>query len=284
MATRKTILVEGSDIALLPLPGAEDYISLTDIMRRFDDEFAIYGWLRNRNTVEFLGVWEQLHNPVFKPNEFVTFKNQAGANNFNLTPKKWIDATGAIGLVVKAGRHGGGTFAHRDIAVNFCYWLSPTFQLYLIKEFQRLKEAEAEQSKGLLDWNLKRTLAKVNYRIHTDTVRLHLVPPRIGQRGQEGMVYANEADLLNLALFGITARQWKEQNPGVRGNLRDFASAEQLLVLANLESHNAQFIREGLSHDERLHKLNEIAIYQMELLANPAVLNQLKSLPDGSGQ
>jgi hypothetical protein len=280
--TKKTIIVQGGEITLLPQSGKdEDYISLSDIMRNFDDEFAIYGWMRNRNTIEFLGVWEQLHNPGFNSNEFVRIKNEAGANSFNMTPKKWVEATGAIGITSKAGRYGSGVFAHKDIAINFCYWLSPTFQLYLIKEFQRLKEQETSEQKGALDWNLKRTLAKVNYKIHSDAVKTHLIPLRLAGTKKEGIVYASQADILNLALFGVTAKQWREANPDLKGNIRDYASAEQLLVLVNLENLNAHFIKEGMAPDERLDKLNEIAIYQMQLLSNPAMLQALKQLPDG---
>ena len=277
------IIVQGGEIALLPQSGNdEDYISLSDIMRNFDDEFAIYGWMRNRNTIEFLGVWEQLHNPSFNSNEFVRIKNEAGANSFNMTPKKWVEATSAIGITSKTGRYGGGIFAHKDIAINFCYWLSPTFQLYLIKEFQRLKEQEAQDQKEALDWNLKRTLAKVNYRIHTDAVKMHLIPPRLVGTKQEGIVYASQADILNLALFGVTAKQWREANPDLKGNIRDYATAEQLLVLVNLENLNAHFIKEGLAPHERLDKLNEIAIYQMALLSDPKVLQGFKQLPNNT--
>lgn len=276
---KKTIVVQGSEITLLPQQGkVEDYICLTDIMKNFDDEFAIYGWMRNKNTVEFLGVWEQLHNQDFKGNEFVRFKNDAGSNNFNLTPKKWIDGTNAIGIVVKSGKYGGGTFGHRDIAINFCYWLSPTFQLYLIKEFQRLKEQEAEQSRGVLDWSVRRTLAKINYHIHSDAVQMHLIPPKIAALKLGGMVYASEADMLNVALFGFTAKQWQLANPTLKGNIRDYATAEQLLVLANLENLNAHLIKERLAQDERLQKLNEVAIYQMALLADPRIGGGLKRL------
>jgi KilA-N domain len=276
---KKTLIVEGSEISILQRSQKDDYISLTDIMKRFDDEFAIYSWMRNKNTVEFLGVWELLHNEDFKGNEFVTFKNEAGSNNFNLTPKKWIEATGAIGLITKSGKYGGGTYAHRDIAIHFCSWLSPTFQLYLVKEFQRLKEQEALEQKEISDWNLKRTLAKVNYRVHTDAVKMHLIPPRIAGTNQEGIAYASEADILNLALFGVTAKQWREANPELKGNIRDHASAEQLLVLVNLENLNAHFIKDGLAKDERLVKLNEIAIYQLQLLSVPKGLQEVKQLP-----
>ncbi len=252
--SKKVIVVQGNEITLFPRKENDDYISLSDIMRSFNDEFAIYGWMRNKNTVEFLGVWEQLHNPSFNSNEFVRIKNEAGANSFNLTPKKWVEATGALGITSKTGRYGSGIFAHRDIAVNFCYWLSPTFQLYLIKEFQRLKEIESEQQKEALDWNLKRTLAKVNYRVHTDAVKMHLIPPKLTQTKQEGIVYASEADILNLALFGMTAKEWKLQNPEVKGNIRDYATVEQLLVLVNLENLNAHFIQEKIPQVERLRK------------------------------
>lgn len=268
MAKKKTINVQGSDITLLPKRGQEDYISLTDIMKKFDDEFSIYSWMRNSNTVEFLGVWEQLHNPDFKPNEFVTFKNEAGSNSFNLTPKKWINATNAIGMTVKSGRYGGGTFAHRDIAINFCYWLSPTFQLYLIKEFQRLKEIEAQQRHEALEWNVRRILTKINYSVHTDAIKEKLIPPRLAQGKTSGLVYAGEADILNMALFGMTAGQWRAQNPDAKGNIRDQATTEQLLVLANLEAINAELIRQGLGQDERIIRLNEAAIIQMKSILN----------------
>ena len=203
MAKKKTINVQGNEITLLPQKEQEAYISLTDIMKRFDDEFAIYSWMRNKNTVEFLGVWEQLHNPDFKGNEFVRFKNEAGSNSFNLTPQKWIKATEAKGIIAKSGRY-GGTYAHRDIAINFCYWLSPTFQIYLIKEFQRLKEEEAKQNN--LEWNYQRFLTKVNYRLHTDTIRDKIIPKLQTKKDKQWLVYADEADLLNMAVFGQTAR------------------------------------------------------------------------------
>lgn len=276
MAKKKTINVQGAEITLLPKQDTEDYISLTDIMKKFDDEFSIYSWMRNRNTVEFLGVWEQLHNQDFKGDEFVTFKNEAGSNNFNLTPQKWIKATNAIGMSVKAGRYGGGTFAHRDIAINFCYWLSPTFQLYLIKEFQRLKEIEAQQAQEALEWNVKRVLTKMNYTVHTDAIKEQLIPPRITKTS--GIIYAGEADVLNVAVFGTTAKMWRMQNQELKGNIRDYASTEQLLVLANLEAVNAELIRMKLSQDERVEILNRAAISHMQsLLSSPSI----KQLPDG---
>ena len=268
MAKAKKIVVEGKEISLLSISkNQEEFISLTDIMKSFEDEYSIYSWMRNKNTVEFLGTWEQLYNPNFKGNEFVTFKNQAGSNSFNLTPKKWIKATDAIGMRVKSGRYGGGTFAHKDIAINFCYWLSPSFQLYLIKEFQRLKEIEAKEKQEALEWNVKRFLSKVNYKIQTDAIKNNLIPSHI-KSSVKGAYYASEADLLNVALFGMTAKEWKNINNGKKGNLRENASPEQLLVLANLETHNAEFIKEGLSQEERLERLNEIAIHQMQLLVN----------------
>jgi len=268
----KSINVQGGEISLLSKKGQDDYISLTDIMKNFEDEFSIYSWMRNSNTVEFLGVWEQLHNPDFKPNEFVTFKNQAGSNSFNLTPKKWINATNAIGLTVKSGRYGGGTFAHKDIAVNFCYWLSPTFQLYLIKEFQRLKEIEEKEKYEALEWNIKRVLTKINYYVHTDAIKDELIPPRIERSKTVGLVYAGEADILNMALFGITAEQWRTQNQNLKGNIRDYATTEQLLVLANLEAINAELIRQGQNKENRIIRLNEAAISQMtSILASPSI-------------
>jgi hypothetical protein len=208
-----------------------DYISLTDMVKGFGDDTMIYSWMRNRNTLEFLGIWEEMNNPNFKGNEFVTFKMQAGLNNFNLTPKKWIDATNAIGIQSKAGRYGGGTFAHKDLAFEFGSWLSPEFKLYLIKEFQRLKDDENDRLK--LTWNLQRTLAKVNYRIHTDAIKEKLLPQTLPKE-KINFVYADEADLLNVALFGITAKQWRDANPKAEGNIRDEATIEQLVVLSSV--------------------------------------------------
>lgn len=273
MSRKRTIVVNGKEITLLPRPNQEDYISLTDIMKSFDDEFAIYSWLRNRNTVEFIGVWEELHNPDFKGNEFVRFKSEVGLNTFNLTPKKWIEATNAIGMIVKSGRYGGGTFAHQDIAINFCYWLSPTFQLYLIKEFQRLKEEEAERQS--IEWNVRRIMSKANYRIHTEAVREHLIPPRLQYTKMEGLYFANEADVLNMALFGMTAKEWRLQNPEAKGNIRDNATAEQLLVLSNLQSLNAKLMKWDCDQEQRLQILNEAAIEEMQILVSSTSLKQL---------
>jgi len=242
----------------------EDFISLTDIARYKNEEGSddvIRNWLRNRNTLEFLGIWERLNNPDFKPVEFDGFKNQAGLNSFTLTPKQWIDKTGAIGIISKAGRY-GGTYAHKDVAFEFASWISVEFKLYLIKEFQRLKEEE----KKTLGWDIKRNLARINYRIHTDAIKTHLIPARLSE-GAASLVYASEADVLNLALFGFTASQWRADNPEKQGNVRDYAEASQLVCLSNLENLNALFISQGLAQSERLKRLNEIAIQQMTILS-----------------
>jgi KilA-N domain len=272
---KKTIIVEGQNITLFT-QNEEDYISLTDIAKLSDEEsrFVVRNWLSTQNTIAYLGAWEGLHNPNFNRAGFRTVKDDFFEKPFSLTPTKWIETTQAIGMRTSSGKHGGGTYAHKDIALNFCYWLSPTFQIYLIKEFQRLKEIEAEQLN--LDWSVKRTLAKINYRLHTDAIKVYLIPPRLANTRQEGIVYANEADILNVALFGMTAKQWQEANPTVKGNIRDHATAEQLLVLANLETLNAHFIKEGINQTERLMKLNDTAIYQMELFAETSALKQLK--------
>lgn len=229
--------------------------------------------MRNRNTLEFIGIWEELYNPNFKGNEFVTFKSQAGLNSFNLTPKKWIEATNAIGIISKAGRYGGGTFAHKDIAFEFGTWLSSGFKLYLIKEFQRLKEEE--NTRLNVGWNLQRTLAKVNYRIHTDAIKENIIPLLLN-KSETAFIYANEADVLNMALFSKTAQQWRNENPKATGNLRDEASIEQLVVLSNLESVNAVFIHQGVLQAERLIQLNAIAITQMKSLVKNAAMSKLK--------
>ena len=259
---RSTIEVQGTAITILSQLD-EDYISLTDMAKKFGDDSLIYSWMRNRNTLEYIGIWERIHNPDFKGGEFETFKKQAGLNSFHLTPRKWIEATAAIGFQSRAGRHGGGTYAHKDLAFEFGSWLSPEFKLYLIKEFQRLKNEENDRLK--LGWNLQRTLAKINYRIHTDAIRETLIPPAI-TRQRTSLVYANEADLLNVALFGQTAKEWREAHPDTEGNIRDHAPLEQLVVLTNLESLNSVLIRQGLPQPERLRKLNEIAISQMRTL------------------
>jgi hypothetical protein len=252
--------------------GEEDYICITDIAKvkhtdRTDD--LIRNWLRNRNTIEFLGIWEQLNNPRFKPVEFDGFRKQAGLNSFTLTPKQWIDGTGAIGIISKAGRY-GGTYAHRDIAFEFASWISVEFKLYLIKEFQRLKEQERAQ----LGWDIKRNLAKINYRIHTDAIKSQLIPPELSPT-QISRVYASEADVLNMALFGMTAKQWRDGHPEAKGNIRDDANAAQLVCLSNLENLNAHFIHEGHPQAQRLKRLNEIAIQQMKLLVEDVGVKRL---------
>ena len=239
-----------------------DYISLTDMLKAKDGDFFISDWLRNRNTVEFLGIWEGVHNPDFNYGEFATIKSQAGLNSYRISVKDWVAKTRAVGLRAAPGRY-GGTYAHKDIAFEFGMWISAEFKIYLIKEFQRLKDEENDRLK--LGWNLQRTLAKINYRIHTDAVRETLIPPAV-TRQQASLVYANEADLLNVALFGQTAKEWRDAHPDAEGNVRDHAPLEQLVVLTNLESLNAVLIRQGIPQPERLRKLNEIAISQMRTL------------------
>ena len=281
---KKTIQVEGSDITIiLPNAKTDDYFSITDIAKRFNVDAPadlISNWIRNKDTLEFLGVWEKLYNPDFNLVQFEEVKKEAGFNRFTISPTKWVALTGAIGLNTKSGRYGGGTFAHKDIAMAFCYWVSPPFQLYLIREFQKLKEQEAKEQKESLAWDIKRTLAKVNYKIHADAIRMHLIPDKIQSTQTESLYYASEADLLNLALFGKTAKEWREANPDLKGNMRDAATTEQLLVLANLENLNAEFIKMGFAKEERVTKLNDIAIYQMQLLVNMPALNILKKSED----
>uniref|UniRef100_E6QTC5 KilA-N domain-containing protein n=1 Tax=mine drainage metagenome TaxID=410659 RepID=E6QTC5_9ZZZZ len=257
----------------------QDYISLTDMVKQFGDESILYNWLRNRNTIEFLGIWEQLYNVNFKPVEFDRFKNRAGLNSFALSPKKWIEATGAIGLYAKSGR-GGGTYAHKDIAFEFGSWLSPEFKLYLIKEFQRLKDEESRVT--ALAWSFQRTLAKINYKIHTDAIKERLIPPPL-TKAQTSIIYASEADLLNVALFGVTAAQWRQNNSDQDGNMRDTATLEQLVVLSNLESINAVLIHQGLDGPERLTQLNAIAITQMRSLLGNGTLKQSGNSSTGKG-
>ena len=273
-AKRSTIEVKGSPVAVLS-QDQQDFICITDIARYKDAErtdYLISNWLRNRNTIEFLGIWEQLNNPGFNPIEFDGIKKQSGLNSFILTAKRWIDTTGAIGLISKSGRY-GGTYAHKDIAFEFASWVSVEFKLYLIKEFQRLKDDENDRLQ--LGWNLQRTLAKINYRIHTDAIKETLIPPSV-TKAQAVLVYASEADLLNVALFGQTAKQWRDAHPDAEGNVRDHAPLEQLVVLTNLESLNSVLIRQGLSQPERLLKLNEIAITQMRTLLADHNIKRLK--------
>ncbi len=273
MKNRK-ITVEGREISIAS-DRLDDYISLTDIARHKNEEITglvISHWLSTRFTVEFMGLWEQIHNSDFNVTEFSNIKNASGSNGFVLSSKQWIEKTKAIGIVSKTGRYGGGTFAHKDIAFEFASWISPSFKLYLIKEFQRLKEEENNHQQ--LEWNIQRTISKINYRIHTDAVKENLIPKEITPQ-QAGYIYANEADLLNVALFGKTAKEWREQTPNAKGNIRDEATIEQLVVMSNLESINAIFIQKKLSQSERLIELNKVAITQMKsLLAN----NSLKRL------
>jgi len=241
-----------------------DYICLTDIAKYKDErtDDMIKNWLRNRNTIEFLGIWERINNPNFNPVEFDGFRKQAGLNSFVLTAKQWTEKTHAIGIISKSGRY-GGTYAHKDIAFEFAAWISVEFKLYLIKEFQRLKEDESERKS--LDWDIKRNLAKINYRIHTDAIKKHLIPEKI-LRNEKNLIYATEADILNLALFGLTVKEWRDKNSQLDGNMRDYADVSQLICLSNLENLNALFIKEKLEKVKRLEKLNSIAIEQMTLL------------------
>jgi len=266
------INVKGKDVTIYTVD-QNDYICITDIARYKDSERTDYiflNWLRNRNTIEFLGIWEMLNNPNFNPIEFDGFRKQAGLNSFVLTAKQWIEKTGAVGLVSKSGRY-GGTYAHKDIAFEFASWVSVEFKLYLIKEFQRLKEDEQKQ----LGWDIKRNLAKINYRIHTDAIKENLIPAELTP-SQINYIYASEADILNMALFGMTAKEWRDKNPDSKGNIRDYANAAQLVCLSNMENLNALFIKEGLSQAERLQKLNHIAISQMRLLTENQAVKALE--------
>ena len=255
------IIVQNTDITIINVNG-EDYVSITDLARhKSDDPTAVIGnWMRNRNTIEFLGIWESLYNPDFKHLEFEVFRKEAGLNAFTLSPKKWIETTNAIGLSSKSGRY-GGTFAHKDIAFKFASWISVEFELYIVKEFQRLK---AEEQKAL-GWSAKRELSKINYRIHTDAIKHTLIPSEI-QPKQASIIYANEADILNMAMFGMTAKQWKEAHPDLKGNIRDYASINELICLSNMENINALLIQQNIPQSERLVQLNKIAIHQMGIL------------------
>jgi hypothetical protein len=268
---KKAIIeVQGAAITILSRDNV-DYISLTDMLRAKDGDFFISDWLRNRNTVEFLGIWERLYNPDFNSGEFATIKSQVGLNSYKLSVKDWVKKTNAIGLRATAGRY-GGTYAHPDIAFEFGMWISPEFKLYLVKEFRRLKEDE--NSRLSLAWNLNRTLSKLNYRIHTDAIKAHLIPAAITPE-QARITYASEADVLNIAMFGQTAKAWRDTHPKATGNMRDDASIEQLLVLANLENLNAEFIHMGLAQGERLQKLNAIAIRQLRSLTSHVAMRAL---------
>lgn len=266
------INVKDNEIAVITLDN-NDYVSITDIAKfknAFGADDVIKNWLRNRNTIELLGLWEILHNPDFKPVEFDGFRKEAGLNSFVVTPKRWIETTNAIGIVSKSGRY-GGTFAHKDIAFEFASWVSVEFKLYFIKEYQRLKDDEQKQ----LGWTAKRELAKLNYHIHTDAIKNNLIPIELNVQ-QTSIIYASEADVLNVALFGLTAKQWREQNPDLKGNIRDYASVNQLICLSNMESLNAVFIAENMPQNDRLVKLNRIAIQQMSILHENETRSLLK--------
>jgi len=240
----------------------EDYLCLTDMLKAKDGDFFITDWLRNRNTLEYIGIWEKVYNPSFNYGEFAIIKSQAGLNSFKISVKEFVEKTNAISIQAKAGRY-GGTYAHKDIAFEFAMWISPEFKIYIVKEFQRLK---AEEQK-LLGWSAKRELAKINYRIHTDAIKQNLIPPELSP-AQKSFVYADEADMLNVAMFGMTAKQWREANQDLKGNIRDYATINQLICLSNMENLNAVFINDGMPQSERLEKLNKIAIQQMKVLEN----------------
>ena len=264
------INVEGSEISIIAIDD-KDYISLTDMVRNIENGLAlIEKWLRNKNTIEFLGIWEEMYNPDFNSLEFEGIKNEAGLNRFVLSVKQWVEKTNSIGVVAKAGRY-GGTYAHKDIAFEFASWISPYFKLYLIKEFERLKEEEQKK----LGWDIKRNLAKINYRIHTDAIKNNLIPEKLPKE-KINFIYANEADILNMALFGMTAKEWRDENPNLKGNIRDYADISQLVCLSNLENLNAVFINEGMKQSDRLEKLNSIAIEQMKILSEAETVKKLK--------
>lgn len=272
MAKGRKIHVNQTEITVI-LKDDTDFISLTDMTLGFNEGSGLIGkWITNKNTLEYLGTWEKINNPGFNYTEFGVIENEAGVNRFIMSVGQWIERTNSIGMTVRAGRY-GGTFAHKDIAFHFAMWLSPEFQIYLVKEFQRLKEDETNRSK--LEWNLQRTLAKVNYHIHTDAIKENLVPSSLSKE-QINFVYANEADMLNVALFGMTAKQWRDANPKAEGNIRDGATIEQLVVLSNLESINAVLIHQGLSQSKRLSQLNTIAISQMKSLITHKNTRKLK--------
>ena len=276
---KDTLHVQGIDVGIYTEDYRNEYISLTDIARyrnSDDPRFAIQNWMRNRNTLEFLGLWESLHNPSFNRVQFDTFRTEAGLNRFVMTPSKWIEMTEAIGIVTKAGRYGGGTYAHSDIAMEFASWISSEFKLYLMKDYRRLKYDE--NSRLSLSWNLNREISKINYRVHTDAIQQNLLPPDLTKE-QQSYVYADEADVLNVALFGMSAAQWRAQNPGLTGNIRDCATIQQLLVLANMESYNALLIDQKCPQQERLQALRKMAIKQLQTLASLDVTN-LPQLPN----
>ena len=268
------INVNGTEIAIMNIKN-EDYLSITDMLKAKDGDFFISDWLRNRNTVEFLGIWEKINNPNFNYGEYATIRSKAGLNNYKISVKEWAEKTNAIGLRATAGRY-GGTYAHKDIAFEFGMWISAEFKIYLIREFQRLKDQEQKQ----LGWDFKRNLAKINYRIHTDAIKENLIPFEL-TKNQMNIIYANEADVLNMALFGMTAKDWRDKNKDKKGNIRDYANISQLVCLSNLESLNAHFINEVLSQSERLLKLNKIAISQMRLLTEEHTSKLLEGKKNG---
>lgn len=265
----KSVEVQGTEISIMTHDD-KDFISLTDMLKAKDGDFFISDWLRNRNTVEFLGIWEQIHNPNFNYGEFAIIRSNAGLNSYKISVKEWTEKTNAIGIFAKAGRY-GGTYAYKDIAFEFGMWISPEFKIYLIKEFERLKEKEQEK----LGWNAKRELAKVNYRIHTDAIKENLIPKELTSQ-QTSIIYASEADVLNVALFGMTAKQWRENNPNLKGNIRDYASINELICLSNMENINTVLIEDKVSQKERLIKLNKIAIHQMMILEEKQGYKYLK--------
>ena len=255
------ITVKDTEVNVLTING-EDYICLTDMLRAKDGDFFITDWLRNRNTLEFIGIWEKVYNPHFNYGEFAIIKSQSGLNRIKISVKEFVSRTKAISMQAKAGRY-GGTYAHKDIAFEFAMWISPEFKIYIVKEFQRLKAEEQRQ----LGWSAKRELSKINYRIHTDAIKHNLIPEEVTP-AQANSIYANEADVLNVAMFGMTAKQWREAHPELKGNIRDYASINELICLSNMENLNALFIEQGLPQGERLVKLNQIAIHQMQILEN----------------
>jgi len=276
VSKNQSIVVQGVEIHLFS-HNEEDYISLTDMTKAFaDGDLLIKSWFRNKNTIEFIGVWERINNPNFNLTGFEQVRAEAGLNRFTMSAKRWAEKTGGIGVISKSGRTGGGTFAHRDIAFEFGSWLSPEFKLYLIKEFQRLKEQEIQT--GKLEWNIRRSLTKSQYRIHTDAIKEYLIPPQVSKE-RAGYIYASEADLLNMALFGKTAKEWRTENPDKEGNIRDYATVEQLVVLASLESQNALLIEQQRNSEERLSILNTLAIKQMQSLVNNPAIKKLSDKP-----
>lgn len=274
--TKLKLNAKGHEISVIAYEDQQDYISLTDIAKQKNPNAPadiIKNWLRSRSTIEYLGLWESMNNSDFKLVEFDQFKNESGSNSFVLSPKKWIESTGAIGITSRAGRN-GGTYAHRDIAFEFASWISPEFKLYIIKDYQRLREDESYRLSK--DWNLRRQISKTNYRIHTDSIKENLINNKLSKK-QIGITYADEADMLNVALFGLTAKEWRARNPEKDGNMRDYASIEELIVMSNLEAVNAQFLSENIPQSERLKKLNEMARFQLKSLLNNVSLKKIES-------